>query len=439
MKIRIIITILMTTLLLAACGQSNNYIETITDNNTEVSQSQIATESAQDNNIPTQEPSTESIPSKNLPVSDGSTADITIPNKATDIVHINETLKGSQITLNINLDVVDYPDAEFGVYDTDLVDIDFDEWLEYFFPDTPKEELLHLYGDKNKQTSDDRKKLGIGEDYLNTSFSFIDSDNGDEDMIVGVYDKASKWNFNYLNNQITVGKGIRPEVGYFGHLTHQKQDFDLSDSEKLQSAEKLTDELFSFAFKDAFTNNFVMSLSGAVNVPDEYNKMNDTNNFYDIYVVLYDRYIEGLPVLFDDLEQKSSYHDFRRPDMLEAFIYEDEVFLARGCIRDLTLSQQSKVISANDALSILKKQFETGRINGEFDINRFELMYFTYYTDDAEKLTAPKGGGGAYAKYIPVWVIASGYRISPNSAQPAQEYALIIDAITGELVTRLPK
>ena len=365
--------------------------------------------------------------------------DITVVDQKSENIHIKETLKGSSITLNIDLDVVDYPGAEFGIYDTDIIDIDFDEWFTYFFPDTDKNELYNYYSPEGGyNTPELKEKYAIRDDYLETIFSFMDDTKGEEYRRIVQYYHIGEWNFGYSNRVSLYQKNVSLDLGFEGHLRRKEQDFIMPNAEELQNAEDMAYELFSFAFKDEFDNNFILGYAGLKKVDDSRiqgsNYSGETE--YEVYLVAYDRYIEGLPILFDDEEETSGYYNYRRPDMLEAYIYEGELIKGCGCIRNLEFMESAEIISASDALSILEVYFETAGISGEFDINRFELMYFPDYTDDPEKLAVPPGGGGAYAKYIPVWVIESGERISPNGAMPSGEYALIIDARNGEIVEK---
>jgi hypothetical protein len=89
-----------------------------------------------------------------------------------------------------------------------------------------------------------------------------------------------------------------------------------------------------------------------------------------------------------------------------------------------------------DALDILKIYFETVEEKGQFEISKFELMYYPTFVDDADttEIYARKIGA-AYVKYIPVWVIASGERIR-EGINSNGEYVMIINAVTGEVIQR---
>ena len=83
---------------------------------------------------------------------------------------------------------------------------------------------------------------------------------------------------------------------------------------------------------------------------------------------------------------------------------------------------------------MVKKNFDSAGMNGTFDITRFELLYYPYYTDDEEKLISPFGGAERYVTYIPVWAVASGERWYTGGTDGTNgAYVLIIDAETGEI------
>ena len=213
-------------------------------------------------------------------------------------------------------------------------------------------------------------------------------------------------------------------------------DYHEPDADQLTIAKDKAVELYSTAFGDTFSENFVLSYAGLRKVWDRTNYTADEDDYiiHDVYVVAYERYIEGLPVLFDDPPSRMGYFDTKMPDALEIWMVDDQLYVAMGTIRDLSLRETTGIISAEQALDVLKANFDSTGMNGTFDITRFELLYYTYYTYDEEKLISPFSGGERYVKYIPVWVVASGERWYTGGTDGTNgAYVMIIDAVTGEI------
>ena len=386
----------------------------------------------------------EDVAEKQAPQGEEADAGITVVNKPSETIHIKETLSSGGVTLNIDLDVVDYPNAEFGLYDTDEADFDFEAWYGYFFPGQDREDLYHFYQDPKI-----REKRGVGDDYLYTKFTYLQMAETDIDTTKESNDKNKmayydRGRFNYrdiLTTSATI-EDFYTSLDKVG-IRYSEEEYAIPDMEKLQKAEELSDDFFSFLFQDEFKDNFALGYSGLrMTHPGSWEAGDYSDErLFDVYLVSFDRYIEGLPIMFDYEGEENGHYIFQFPDTLNAFVYEGELFMANGYIRQLKFVDTTKIISAEEALDILKIYFSTARASGTFDINRFQLMYFPDYPVNEEELVPISSFdlNSTYVRYKPVWVVSSGVRISPNGAESSGEYALIIDAGTGEIITPLEK
>ena len=328
-----------------------------------------------------------------------------------DTTHISETINGSIINLTIDLDVTTYPNMRFGIYDASPVDIDVDECLEYVFTGIPKDELYYVYGEEYY-----KKKFGS----TNNVLYYIDKNTGE----VIMYDPNNEI-FPFLyeidDEQVDID---RP-----GHLLRRKQQYNKPDETMLSEAVDISNDFLMTIFKKEFTDNFVQIYSGLKKVAvDEYH----TGAVPEVYLTVYQREIEGLPLLFDKRSVKMGYYTEPIIDEIEVWVNDGKVLLSYGAIRHVELREKTDIISAEEALSVLKRYFETIEAKGDYEINTFELMYYPTFTDDADTTDIyAKQVGAGYVKYIPAWVIASGERISDSD-----EYVMIIDATTGEVIKR---
>jgi hypothetical protein len=336
-----------------------------------------------------------------------------------EMIYVQKTLNGSATNLSINLDVMTYENMQFGIYETCPVNIDVNACFEYFFPGYSKDSVEHLYdGEIYKK----KYKLN-NSDYKNSILCFYSRE----------LNKGVGYDINNENALFSYQSGIAEVISEgAGYLLRSNQDFIVPDSELLAEAEEISYEFLSFVFGDSFINNFTQSYSGIkkLEAPDDMEVVDE------VYLTTYERYIEGLPILYDQRSVQMGYYTEPYPDELEVWVDGSEIVFSIGSIRDIQLIEKADVISALEALDILKIYFETVEEKGQFEISKFELMYYPTFVDDADttEIYARKIGA-AYVKYIPVWVIASGERIR-EGINSNGEYVMIINAVTGEVIQR---
>ncbi len=135
-----------------------------------------------------------------------------------------------------------------------------------------------------------------------------------------------------------------------GYLLRSNKEFILPDSELLAEAEGISYEFLSFVFGDSFINNFTQSYSGIkkLEAPDDMEVVDE------VYLTTYERYIEGLTILYDQRSVQMGYYTEPYPDELEVWVDGSEIVFSIGSIRDIQLIEKADVISALEALDILK-------------------------------------------------------------------------------------
>ena len=321
---------------------------------------------------------------------------------------VQKTLEGKTIKLSIDVDVIEYPGRQFGVYDARPIEVDHDMWYEFFFSGMTREELTHYYAGWG-QAYLDRQEITDKE--IENTFAYYYGDKNQPALQA-----------YYLNNQAlflyTFGEPYDLNLEYEYTLSENQAD--------KQQAELLSDEIMHFAAGDRFERT-----SCGVEQTDDGKK--------EVYVSYYHKKIESLPILLDAAASGTDKPDPIRIDGGEVWVIDGKVVYATAIIRDIEKRESSPVISLEQALGTLELFFDTvnaftmdyieGRSDkSEFDINRIELMYYPVLIEDAQ-IAQSYAGKRAYASYRPVWCIASGERIHTNWA-----FVMVIDAITGEVI-----
>lgn len=323
------------------------------------------------------------------------------------VTHVQKTIVGTKVKLNINVDVTEYPGRKFGVYDASPLQVDHDGWYSYFFNGIDRGELTNYYdgwGEKYLELQ------GITDDYIKNTFAYIYGDKHNPE--IEAY---------YLTNQAAFrySRGI-------SNTSLKKRCGQPENETARKNAESLSDEVMYFTVG----NRFVRS-SCRIGQPEEYKEA--------VYIAQFNRMIDGLAILLDRPIIGADEPDPLRIDQGEVWVMNGKVVYASAIARELKLKEQIPIITVENALSVLElnvdmveaysKDFIDGKTSqSEFSIHQIELMYYPVTIEDADTAST-YAGKCAYATYRPVWCIASGPRVNTNF-----EYVMIIDAVTGKVI-----
>ena len=418
-KSQILIVLVLTVLCGITLISCKNNEVVPNENNLEVNTSEAVINTTNENDIRTS-PTPDTVP--DVTSTEMIYEAVTTGSEEMDILVINDQLKGGSVNLNINLEVEKHEGEQHGIYDASPICVDVDECLKFIFPNAKKEELYHEY-----DQSSYRQYFNVTDmDYRDKILNF--RDNSTYEFIV--YDPNKiLFPFQYENGS----EDIFIPIGGIGHLLRIQQEYLSPNEELLNESIRISEEFLTKIFKDEFTENFKLTYSGLKKM----NPNDDSDDALKVYLNVFQRQIENLPILFDVRDISTDYYQEPIADELEAWVDNGTLKLSMGAIRHIDLYEIKDTISAENALEVLKANFEKVGATGTFDITRFELMYYATFTDDADTTNIyARCYGGGYVKYVPVWVIASGERLGGRKGTTTNEYVAIIDAVTGELIER---
>ena len=340
-----------------------------------------------------------------------------MPLEGQTLSHVKKTIEGELIKLNIDIDVTEYPDKAFGVYDARPLKVDHDAWFDYFFPGIDRSEISNVFPDSYFETHE-YKDQEFTMKSLRESFYYDNYGVGREsgyykfrdDDITTQYSRIASW-FYY-------------GIGAPFHIAENNEN--TANEADIQQAESLSDAFMDFIAKDQLVRTSC----------DIAQKKKDGKV---IYVTRYDRLIEGLPLFIDHYDWMYEHEKPIDAESFEICVMDGEVVRAMGFIRETEKRESFPIIALEQALNILTLNVDTvsaftqDYIDGiteksEFDINKIELAYYPVLIEDAELLKS-FAGRRAYATYRPAWCIASGERSGNTDV-----FVMVIDAITGEVI-----
>ena len=331
-----------------------------------------------------------------------------MPLEGQTLSHVKKTIEGRIIKLNIDIDVTEYADKEFGVYDACPLKIDHEVWFDYFFPGIDRSELTHIYDGINPDDFEYNDELTV--QLSNETFAYYLGDI-DEIEKLAAYVMTISW-FTF-------------QQGDHSHHIAENNTLKINEEDK-RDAEALGDAFMAFVAGD----RLVRTSSDTVQTEEDEKA---------VCILRYDRLIEGLPLFVD---KPLWLYDESEPldtEGIDVWIMDGKVVCAHGFIRDIEKQESFPIIALEQALNILTLYVDTVNaftqdyIDGiteksEFDINKIELAYYPVLIEDAELLKS-FAGRRAYATYRPAWCIASGERSGNTDV-----FVMVIDAITGEVI-----
>ena len=328
--------------------------------------------------------------------------------EGTVLSHVNKAIEGELIKLNIDIDVTEYPDKEFCVYDARPLKVDHDAWFDYFFPGIDRSDLTHMYEGMNPEDFAFNDELTV--QLSNETFAYYLGDI-DEIEKLAAYVMTISW--------FTFEQG--------DHVHHLSEEYKLLVNQSLKrNAEEKSDALMAFVAGDQL-------------IRTSYDMAQTGEGEKTVYIFRYIRFIYGIPLFVNEPVWKSGYEQPIDAEGVEVWVIDGEVVCAHGVVRNIEKRESYPIIPLEQALNILTLNVDTvsaftqDYIDGiteksEFDINKIELAYYPVLIEDAELLKS-FAGRRAYATYRPAWCIASGERSGNTDV-----FVMVIDAITGEVI-----